>query len=73
MVTIRGTSAKPCFLCGQPGAEVRFHDGTFSGALCKDHLWERLKPVPTKEVKHGKADDRPGDGGGPVAVRKHGL
>ena len=44
-------SQKPCFLCGttRQTVEARFKDGTFSGVLCKDHLFERM------EAKLGQA------------------
>ena len=42
-VTIKKTT-KPCFLCGKTSqaVEAKFKDGTFTGVLCKDHLFERL-------------------------------
>ena len=44
MVTIK-LSDKPCFLCGKNThvVEAKFKDGTFSGVLCKDHLFERME------------------------------
>jgi hypothetical protein len=44
MVTIK-FSDKPCFLCGKTThvVEAKFKDGTFSGVLCKDHLFERME------------------------------
>ena len=52
MIVIK-LSDKPCFLCGKTAhvVEARFKDGTFSGVLCKDHLFERMeaKYAPGKE------------------------
>ena len=44
MITIK-LSDKPCFLCGKTAhvVEAKFKDGTFSGVLCKDHLFERME------------------------------
>lgn len=54
MITIK-LSNKPCFLCGGTThvVEARFKDGTFTGALCKDHLFERMeaKCAPVPEAK----------------------
>jgi hypothetical protein len=52
MVTIK-LSAKPCFLCGTNShvVEARFKDGTFSGSICKEHLFERM------EAKYGKTTE----------------
>ncbi len=45
MVTIVRLSDKPCFLCGSQDdtVEVRFKDRTFSGVVCKQHLFELMK------------------------------
>jgi hypothetical protein len=50
MVIIK-LSDKPCFLCGTTShvVEARFKDGTFTGTLCKEHLFERM------EVKYQQA------------------
>ena len=58
MVTIVRLSDKPCFLCNstEDTAEVRFKDRTFSGVVCKEHLFELMK----KRVQGGgksKADE----------------
>jgi hypothetical protein len=44
MIVIK-LSDKPCFLCGKTShaVEAKFKDGTFSGVLCKDHLFERME------------------------------
>lgn len=44
MITIK-LSDKPCFLCGgtRHVVEARFKDGTFTGVLCKEHLFERME------------------------------
>lgn len=44
MVTIVRLSDKPCFLCNshEDTAEVRFKDRTFSGVVCKQHLFELI-------------------------------
>ena len=44
MIVIK-LSDKPCFLCGKTthAVEAKFKDGTFSGVLCKDHLFERME------------------------------
>jgi len=49
MITIK-LSNKPCFLCGTTShvVDARFKDGTFSGTICKEHLFERM------EAKYGK-------------------
>ena len=56
MVTIVRLSEKPCFLCNskEDTAEVRFKDRTFSGVVCKQHLFELMK----KRVQSG-AKPRP--------------
>jgi len=45
MVTIVRLSDKPCFLCAskEDTVEVRFKDRTFSGVVCKEHLFQLLK------------------------------
>ncbi len=45
MVTIVRLSDKPCFLCNsrKDTAEVRFKDRTFSGVVCKEHLFQLLQ------------------------------
>ena len=52
MVTIK-LSDKQCFLCGTSSyvVDARFKDGTFSGSICKEHLFERM------EAKYGKPAD----------------
>ena len=44
MVTIK-PSDKPCFWCGTTThvVEAKFKDGTFTGVLCKEHLFERIE------------------------------
>ena len=44
MIVIK-LSDKPCFLFGKAmhAVEAKFKDGTFSGVLCKDHLFERME------------------------------
>jgi len=57
MIVIK-LSDKPCFLCGKTThvVDARFKDGTFTGSLCKDHLFERM------EAKYGSGVEEPGDG-----------
>ena len=45
MVTIVRLSDKTCFLCAnkEDTVEVRFKDRTFSGVVCKEHLFQLLK------------------------------
>ncbi len=45
MVTIVRLTDKPCFLCGthDDTAEVRFKDRTFTGVVCKEHLFQLMK------------------------------
>jgi hypothetical protein len=45
MVTIVRFSEKPCFLCGgrEDAVEVRFKDRSFSGVVCKEHLFQLMK------------------------------
>ena len=44
MLTVRSLTTKPCFLCSATEtAEVRMKDGTFTGVVCKDHLWAILR------------------------------
>jgi hypothetical protein len=47
MLTIKGPSNKPCFICGskERTTEVRFADGTFRGVLCVNHVYEKLMPA----------------------------
>ncbi len=58
MVTIVRMSDKPCFLCNsvEDTAEVRFKDRTFSGVVCKQHLFELMK----KRVQGG-GKSKPGE------------
>jgi hypothetical protein len=57
MVTILGKSNKACFLCRttQKTADVKFKDGSFAGALCMEHLYERLqeRTPPKKDAQTG--------------------
>ena len=57
MIVIK-LSDKPCFLCGKTAhvVDARFKDGTFTGSLCKDHLFERM------EAKYGGRVEQPSDG-----------
>ena len=45
MVTILGKSRDPCFICGEreKTVEVKMKSPKFAGALCMEHLYERLK------------------------------
>jgi hypothetical protein len=45
MVTIIRMSDKPCFLCNttEDTAEVRFKDRSFSGVVCKNHLFQLME------------------------------
>jgi len=51
MVTIKGASAKPCFVCGKKErtVEVRFADGSFRGVLCLEDIYKKLPVPPTAE------------------------
>jgi hypothetical protein len=46
MLTIKGPSDKPCFICGsrEKTADVQFADRTFRGVLCLNHIHEKIKP-----------------------------
>ena len=50
-------SSKPCFLCGrkEKTVEVKLKNGSFSGVLCLEHLYDRLegKPKNPKKPKNG--------------------
>jgi hypothetical protein len=48
MVTIVRLADKACFLCAskEDTVEVRFKDRTFSGVVCKEHLFQLLKRRP---------------------------
>jgi hypothetical protein len=45
MLTIKGLSDKPCFICAsrEKTADVQFLDKTFRGVLCMPHIYEKLK------------------------------
>lgn len=61
MITIIGKSKRPCFLCGKnDAAEVKFKDGTFTGTICREHLWERVvkKPEKTEKTDEEKATEK---------------
>ena len=51
MVTLKGPSDKPCFICASKvnTVEVTFADKTFRGVLCMEHVYEKI--LPAKEVK----------------------
>lgn len=53
MITLKSPSDKPCFICGskEDAAIVKFADGSFSGTLCKKHVYEKLG----KEKKSAEA------------------
>ena len=53
MLNVRNPGSKPCFICKstEQTAEVKLADKTFTGVLCKEHLWEQLFP------KEGKPKD----------------
>ncbi len=46
MLSIRGISDKPCFICStkEKTVEVSFGDKTFRGVLCLTHVYDKLKP-----------------------------
>jgi hypothetical protein len=58
MLTIKGPSEKPCFICGSKTktAEVQFADKTFRGVLCMDDVYKKVQPG--KEVTN--AESQPG-------------
>ena len=45
MLSIRGVSDKPCFICNtrEKTVDVAFGDKTFRGVLCLNHVHEKLK------------------------------
>lgn len=47
MLTIKGPSEKPCFICGSrtKTAEVQFADKTFRGVLCMEDIYKKVQPV----------------------------
>ena len=49
VLTIKGLSDKPCFICNarEKTVEVSFGDKTFRGVLCLNHVFEKLKPEAT--------------------------
>ena len=55
MLTIKGPSEKPCFICGSKTktAEVQFADKTFRGVLCMDDIYKKVQPV--KEAVHAES------------------
>jgi len=59
MVTIVRLTDKACFLCAskEDTVEVRFKDRTFSGVVCKEHLFQLLKrrgpDAARRAEKHG--------------------
>jgi len=63
MVTIIRLTDKTCFLCSnkEDTVEVRFKDRTFSGVVCKEHLFQLLKrrAKPAKEQKVEQPVSRP--------------
>ncbi len=58
MVTILGKSAKPCFLCQmtERTADVKFKDGSFTGTLCMEHLYERLQEKSKVKKSHASSE-----------------
>ena len=58
MLTIKGVSDQPCFICRgkEKTVEVAFADKTFRGVLCMTHVYEKLKP----EVPHAQSERRSG-------------
>jgi hypothetical protein len=58
MVTIVRLTDKACFLCAtkEDTVEVRFKDRTFSGVVCKEHLFQLLKRR-VKPAKDQKGDE----------------
>ena len=53
MVTIVRLTDKTCFLCAskEDNVEVRFKDRTFSGVVCKEHLFQLLKKRVTEAAR----------------------
>ena len=45
MVTILGKSDDPCFICDtrENTVDVKFKDKNFSGTLCLEHMYAKLK------------------------------
>jgi hypothetical protein len=56
MLTIKGLSDQPCFICRskEKTVEVAFADKTFRGVLCIPHVYDKLKP----EVPHAAQSER---------------
>jgi hypothetical protein len=55
MLSIRGVSDKPCFICNarEKTVDVAFGDKTFRGVLCLTHVYDKLKP------ESGKTQEKP--------------
>jgi hypothetical protein len=56
MLTVKGLSDQPCFICRSRDktVEVAFADKTFRGVLCLSHVFEKLAP----EVPHVAQGER---------------
>ena len=56
MLTVKGLSDQPCFICRSRDktVEVAFADKTFRGVLCLAHVYEKLKP----EVPNAQSERR---------------
>lgn len=54
VLTIKGPSDKPCFICAskERTVDVQFADKSFRGVLCMEHVYQKLKPE--KEAKSAK-------------------
>lgn len=54
MLTIKGLSDKPCFICNKTElcVELMFDDKTFRGVLCLSHMHQKLK---SKEVPRAES------------------
>ena len=59
MLTIKGVSDCPCFICGsrQKTVEVAFADKTFKGVLCLEHVHSKLMPE-VANASHREASSR---------------
>lgn len=53
MLSIRGISDKPCFICNarEKTVDVSFGDKTFRGVLCLAHVYDKLKPEGARPEK----------------------
>lgn len=60
MLTIRGLSDKPCFICGATTdiADTKFKDGV-TVPLCAEHVWKKLKEAKRQKKREQKVEETP--------------